>query len=799
MHRMLCLAVVLVACTAGYAQTNVYLVNPSFADPPIIGDNCPKHQGDPITGWTRTTGGGYRNGDYGYPPCPADNAYASIQGASNDYYQVVEGLTASTAYTFSGQWAYVVTNGSAIFKAEIRSGSDPNGGSVLNLKQITRTTGQAHFDDWNEGWALNFTTPTGVTTVTVKISMISQFGSGHAMHIDDCKLYLKSCPTMPEVTAVSPTVGVRGTTANLSVSGSGFIVGGTTVKLTKGGQADIVATNVVVAGDGTSLTCDANLTGAANGPWSVVVSTTGCPADTLSEALLVILPTFSNGSFELPTAAGGCPVTPIAGFPTDWLVQEIWGYGWGNALSRDSDRLPPTCPPPDGVHYGSSITDTNTPGAEAQLYQTFSVTPGNTYTFYGQFAGGGPNTTKIELRDGDWTGTTIGTTTIHTPTDPSYDWTPAAVSGQPTLDHMTVVWNIQPQSGSAGGNAAHADALAVDVCVSPITVTGMSPIQGVNDTTINATITGSGFAGTPVVQLVKSGQVVTATNVTVVNASQIDCDFDLNGLSSGKYKVYVRQGGCVAEFADAILVIGAAFVNGSFELPTVAQAPCSGIIIGMPTGWNTTAPSGLNRDGQAPPPNVCPSLTDGGHHGSMSEGGAGDFRAYQTVAVNPGWTYEFSGEFTAPGGVTTTLRLLNGDENGTELAMVELTDTSAGWTSGSVQTIAPISGVVTVVWEYHSTGVLPAIGAHADGLKFEPTVICHDPVFDFDGDGDVDQIDFAFFQTCYTGGVGTNPPIYPAGCECADSNIDGAINQADTTAFELCASGPGVAANPACD
>jgi len=72
---------------------------------------------------------------------------------------------------------------------------------------------------------------------------------------------------------------------------------------------------------------------------------------------------------------------------------------------------------------------------------------------------------------------------------------------------------------------------------------------------------------------------------------------------------------------------------------------------------------------------------------------------------------------------------------------------------------------------------------------------CNDPFADVDGDGDVDQDDFAQFQLCYTAGGGG----VPDGCTCLNTDGDGDIDSIDYMAFENCASGPAVAANPACD
>jgi hypothetical protein len=78
----------------------------------------------------------------------------------------------------------------------------------------------------------------------------------------------------------------------------------------------------------------------------------------------------------------------------------------------------------------------------------------------------------------------------------------------------------------------------------------------------------------------------------------------------------------------------------------------------------------------------------------------------------------------------------------------------------------------------------------------DPGILCcADPFADADGDGDVDQDDFAFLQSCYTGGSGVLDPS----CECLDAVQDGLIDQYDLGAFEQCASGPGVPAIDTCD
>lgn len=781
------MGIVLIVCATGYAQN--LLVNPSF-DEPAVASSC-SHDTAAVTDWTNLAN---RNDTLYIPTCPrdGDGAHASVQGwgsvgsPGQTFYQTVNDLTPGISYSLTGYWAmgHMDSWGALTVTAELLDGDSSSSPKLADAK-VVQSQGDR---DW-QAFQVNGT-PSG-TSMTILFRWINAGSTGWALHVDGLELTTTTCFDPPSVESIDPSYGVRGATASVSITGANFVSGQTTVKLARTGQSDIVASNVVVASGGGSLTCDLDLAGVAPGHWDVVVSVTGpCAPAILNDGFLLVLPSLSNGSFELPSAPGGCPAVPIAGVPTDWLFGEIASYGYEWALFRDSDRSPPTCPPPDGDHYGSSISDNNGgAGAEAWVYQFLSATPGTTYTFYGQFAGAGRNTVTIELYDGDLSAPVIGSSTVHNPTEPAYDWSPAAATASPTGNYMTAAVHVK-LNGDAP-HAAHFDNLAIGVCASPISITGMTPLQAVNGGTINATISGSGFAGSPVIQLVKPGSIVTATDVNVVSASEITCDFDLSAASSGKYKLFMLQGACVAEYPDALQVIAQSFVNGSFELPENTQEPCTGQIGGLPTGWNTDAPSGLNRDGQAPPPNPCPS-TDGGHYGSMSEGSAATVRAWQTVQVSGG-NYEFSGLFNVPAGVTVTLRLLDGDESGTQLAESSVPVEVDTWTEGSVSANAPTSGIMTVVWEMQLTGTEPAVGGSADGLKFEST--CNNPVFDFDGDGDVDQADFAAFQVCYTGATGT----LPAGCECADENGDGLVTQSDATAFEACASGPGIPANPDCD
>lgn len=73
---------------------------------------------------------------------------------------------------------------------------------------------------------------------------------------------------------------------------------------------------------------------------------------------------------------------------------------------------------------------------------------------------------------------------------------------------------------------------------------------------------------------------------------------------------------------------------------------------------------------------------------------------------------------------------------------------------------------------------------------------CNTPAADMDGDGDVDQADFAAMQACMTGAGGG----VSGACICADLDADDQdVDSVDLLRFENCASGPGVPADPDCE
>lgn len=842
----LILLTMLALAMPSYGQTNL-LLNPGFEEPTLA--SC-THDTSPVTAWFTAGGGNWANrNDTLYIPTPcaySGNARLSMQGWGSTpsgvgvyVYQTVSGLTPGTIYTLSGWWwpGHMDSYGNNTVTAEMHDGTDPNSALIV---QAQRVQGQGDPGTW-VAFSVNGAALSSQMTVVLRSK--NSGATGWALHVDDVQLVEATCLEPPRIDTIAvpgrdTAFGIRGETlTGVTITGSNLTPNKTSVKLKSPGNPDITATNV--AATGSSLTCTLDLTGAPWGRYDVEVSVAdtapnqlNCGPDTLSGGFLVVLPALSNPSFENPPAAGGCPLTPLAGFPTDWHAKEIAGYGWENVLLRDSDQFVPSCPPPDGAHYASSLsTNDGGAGAFAEIYQTVAVTPGSLYVVSGQFAGGGNNIVTIRLVDGDInSSTTLGTTTVHNPGG-AYDWTFASVvATPPTQPYVTVVWKIDPEG--AGPHAAHADALSLDLCTNPITVTGITPNVGANTGPVNITnLAGTGFqvppAPPPTVTLRRPGTTITATDVTVLSSTQITCTFDLTGKPAGAYQVMVADGPCIGSYSSFVIVSDP-FTNGSFEQGdpgNSADMPGWGLLVERPGATIEKTLSGANGSIFG----GIDTTWDGQFYAGYGVATAEPFHValYQVFRTLPGTEYTVTGGYfggvgpPSPDPVNLGLawwevlvvdggNLTIADMNGTggTPTLIAKKEHLAGDPSMSFRetfagSFTAISDATTVFLKW---GYVP--GDYAihlagwDDLAIKSS--CNDPFADADGDGDVDQVDFAVFQLCLTDDLTSPPPVpRPEYCLCfnrpEDLVPDNDIDQADWTKFEACASGPGILADKNCD
>jgi FOG: PKD repeat len=132
----------------------------------------------------------------------------------------------------------------------------------------------------------------------------------------------------PTVTSISPTTGANnGAVLINNLNGTGFLAGAT-VRLTKSGQADIIATGVNVVSP-TNINCTFDLTGKALGTWSVVVFNTDGKSGNLANAFTILPPPPAADFIGNPTI-GTVPLTvqftdTTLNNPSVW----IWDFGDG--------------------------------------------------------------------------------------------------------------------------------------------------------------------------------------------------------------------------------------------------------------------------------------------------------------------------------------------------------------------------------------------------------------------------------------------------------------------------------------
>lgn len=88
------------------------------------------------------------------------------------------------------------------------------------------------------------------------------------------------------------------------------------------------------------------------------------------------------------------------------------------------------------------------------------------------------------------------------------------------------------------------------------------------------------------------------------------------------------------------------------------------------------------------------------------------------------------------------------------------------------------------------TDTVGPITVYLDGIE-QPCP----PKADFDGDGDVDQVDFGLLQGCMSG---TSVPQNAPECQAAKLDTDGDVDRDDCNLFLMCLSSPGMPADPDC-
>jgi hypothetical protein len=122
---------------------------------------------------------------------------------------------------------------------------------------------------------------------------------------------------------------------------------------------------------------------------------------------------------------------------------------------------------------------------------------------------------------------------------------------------------------------------------------------------------------------------------------------------------------------------------------------------------------------------------------------------------------------------------------------------SVGLPAGATATPGIKTGTITIDnldLTHQGSGTGSLDGNDVIAVIVHVGISCSDPFADADGDGDVDQSDFAVLQLCYS--VDT---AFSADCACFDRDANGIVDILDFNSFQVCFSGAGVPADPSCD
>jgi hypothetical protein len=114
--------------------------------------------------------------------------------------------------------------------------------------------------------------------------------------------------------------------------------------------------------------------------------------------------------------------------------------------------------------------------------------------------------------------------------------------------------------------------------------------------------------------------------------------------------------------------------------------------------------------------------------------------------------------------------------------------------SGTIDNIAGLRGIAVRVRMYNDASWSWTFN-NIDALQFVVTSTPVDIPGDFDGDGDVDFLDVAWFEGC-----GTGPGIQNSDPNCDDADLDGDtdVDLSDFGLLQRCLSGMDQPGNPAC-
>ncbi|OGS27964.1 MAG: hypothetical protein A2297_08160 [Elusimicrobia bacterium RIFOXYB2_FULL_48_7] len=379
--------------------------------------------------------------------------------------------------------------------------------------------------------------------------------------------------------SINPVTALNNLPTFLTLTGADLVFG-TTLKLTKTGQAEINASNVSLV-SATQLTCSVDLSGAATGQWNVVI-TSGPASSTLVNAFAI-------------STMKALSVTPTLTLNNTTLSITLTGQ---NLLSGTTMALIKTGQANINASAVTVVSATQLTGSfdltgAATGYWSVVITSGVlsssiTDTIQVKSIGIDSISSSIEINnktksfvlqgDGMFEGATVKLTktghaevnaTNVTANDTSL------VCNLNLLGLATGYWDIMVTTGSSAATKANA------LLVKTLILASVTPSSGTNTGSVSVTITGENLLSGATIALTKTGQSnINATAVVVSTDTQAACAFELTGAATGYWNVVVTTGPLSKTLAGAFEIKGN---EGSAEQP-IDNTKEEEVKIAPPTG-----------------------------------------------------------------------------------------------------------------------------------------------------------------------------------------------------------------------
>ncbi len=361
-----------------------------------------------------------------------------------------------------------------------------------------------------------------------------------------------SYPQAPDVTGITPATGANTGSVPVTVTGTGF-ENGAVLNLSKTGQSDVTASNVIVV-NATTITCDFNLAGAVAGPWDLTVTNDDGQSDTSGNAFTVTYPA--------PTVTA---VTPATGMNSGTVsITNLSGTGFMAGATVKFTKAGETDIPATTVNVVSSGMITCDVDLTSAVAGNWSIVVTNTDTQSGTLTDGfvvtnpapavtsitpmtGVNNGVVAITNLAGTGFLNGATVTFTKSgQPDIVATSVVVAGptQITCDvnlagAQAGLWNVIVNN--TDGKSGNLDSIFT-VTNPPPTISGISPDSGINSGPVAIMdLSGTGFLTGATVNLLKQGETpIPATGIDV-NLTKIMCFFDLTGAAVGDWDVQVNN------------------------------------------------------------------------------------------------------------------------------------------------------------------------------------------------------------------------------------------------------------------